>query len=846
LKLLGETVNNLTIKLRLAIVIGFLSVLLATIGAYGLWSMSRSNEGLRTVFEDRLIPAGQLGEVNILTAENLRQVHLMLMHDPRLPESKLHDHPLSMHTDKMAEITKKNNKLLEGYSATYLTHEEKNLFADYQAKRKVYQAARTRTIELIKAGNFAEANAVLVKETGPTFVLNKEAVEKLLLLQIEVGREEHEKAEASYDTTRIVSISMILLGIALSVWMGFMLIRGIGRGLRSAMDVAGKIAAGDLSSQIIITSHDETGKLLEAMQTMQSNLTKIVAEIKNIVEAAAVHGDFSVKMDMNGKAGYTKELSDLLNQLSDVTGSGLNDITRVAQALANGDLSQKITKDYPGLFGKAAQGVNGTVKALNEIVSDIQFIALSAGQGDFSTKLEMSGKQGYTKTLSELLNQLSEVTDTGLRDIMRVANSLAAGDLTQSMTKDYPGLFGQTKDGVNATVENLKKLVDEIKVSVDSIGTASKEIASGNIDLSQRTEEQASSLEETAASMEELTSTVKQNADNAKQANQLAHTASTVAKKGGTVVKEVVGTMSSINESSRKIVDIISVIDGIAFQTNILALNAAVEAARAGEQGRGFAVVAAEVRNLAQRSASAAKEIKTLIDDSVHKVEVGTQLVDDAGKTMEEIVNAIKRVTDIMSEISTASSEQSQGIEQVNQAITQMDEVTQQNAALVEEAAAAAESLEEEAQSLTKSVSAFKVSSGGKSVGKPVAFLEAKSKTGASLFDDAIAAHIKWKLRLGQFIDGTSTEKLDRATVCKDNLCTLGKWIYGDGQKHKNADNYEDLLFKHANFHRCAGEVVAKVELHDKTGAKSILAGEFAVLAKETVTAIMNLKKEIE
>jgi len=239
--------------------------------------------------------------------------------------------------------------------------------------------------------------------------------------------------------------------------------------------------------------------------------------------------------------------------------------------------------------------------------------------------------------------------------------------------------------------------------------------------LSQRTEEQASSLEETASSMEELTSTVKQNADNAKQANQLAIGASDVAGKGGAVVNQVVGTMSSINESSRKIVDIISVIDGIAFQTNILALNAAVEAARAGEQGRGFAVVAAEVRNLAQRSASAAKEIKALIGDSVSKVEDGSKLVDKAGKTMQQVVDSVKRVTDIMSEITAASQEQSAGIEQVNQAITQMDEVTQQNAALVEEAAASAESMREQANELFSAVGVFKLEGAKKSVKSAVA-----------------------------------------------------------------------------------------------------------------------------
>jgi methyl-accepting chemotaxis protein len=296
-----------------------------------------------------------------------------------------------------------------------------------------------------------------------------------------------------------------------------------------------------------------------------------------------------------------------------------------------------------------------------------------------------------------------------LNEAVNVAQRVAAGDLTTVVdvkTTDETGILLQALKDMNAS---LVRIVGEVRGGTESISSASKQIASGNADLSQRTEEQASSLEETASSMEELTSTVKQNADNAKQANQLAAGASSVAVKGGEVVGQVVNTMTSINESSKKIVDIISVIDGIAFQTNILALNAAVEAARAGEQGRGFAVVASEVRSLAQRSAAAAKEIKDLITDSVNKVEDGTRLVDEAGKTMDEIVSSVKRVTDIMAEISAASQEQSSGIEQVNQAVVQMDEVTQQNAALVEEAAAAAESLQEQAQSLTQAVAVFKI-----------------------------------------------------------------------------------------------------------------------------------------
>jgi methyl-accepting chemotaxis protein len=296
-----------------------------------------------------------------------------------------------------------------------------------------------------------------------------------------------------------------------------------------------------------------------------------------------------------------------------------------------------------------------------------------------------------------------------LRAAVDLAKRVALGDLTAKVDARSKDEIGELMRALKDMNDALVRIVGEVRNGTDTIATASAQIASGNMDLSSRTEQQASSLEETASSMEELTSTVKQNADNARQANTLAESASEVASKGGDVVAQVVGTMGSINESAKKIVDIIGVIDGIAFQTNILALNAAVEAARAGEQGRGFAVVASEVRNLAQRSAAAAKEIKTLIGDSVEKVETGAKLVDQAGTTMEEIVTSVRRVTDIIGEISAASDEQRAGIEQVNQAISQMDQVTQQNASLVEEAAAAAEAMQDQSKNLAQVVSVFKL-----------------------------------------------------------------------------------------------------------------------------------------
>ncbi len=378
----------------------------------------------------------------------------------------------------------------------------------------------------------------------------------------------------------------------------------------------------------------------------------------------------------------------------------------------------RVDDDTGGRVGTVVEWRDRYVE--RRIESEVGGLTSAAAAGDFSGRLALDDKEGFFRKLSEDLNGLLARCEASLGEISTTLAGVAQGDLTCRVEGDYQGLLAKLRDSTNTTIDRLSSIVGGIQASAESIDAAAKEIASGNQDLSQRTEEQAASLEETAASMEELTATVRQNSDNAKQANVLAGSAGEAAQRGGSVVAQVVETMRAIAASSRRMDEIIGVIDGIAFQTNILALNAAVEAARAGEQGRGFAVVASEVRALAQRSAAAAKEIKGLIQDSSGKVSEGNVLVAKAGSTMEEIVGAVRRVTDIMGEISAASVEQTSGIGQVSDTVTQMDQTTQQNAALVEEASAAARALEEQARGLLEAVAVFKVDAGTRRALRPV------------------------------------------------------------------------------------------------------------------------------
>jgi methyl-accepting chemotaxis protein len=488
---------------------------------------------------------------------------------------------------------------------------------------------------------------------------------------------------------------------------GLLLKRLVGQPLTESVRTVEQLAAGRFDIHIDTRREDEMGRLNQALLGMREALLGFMREQTEMIRGHDA-GALDLRIDASRYAGAFGTLAEGVNRLAAQHIATSEAIVEVVQAYARGDLNPRMP-ELPGDKRQITEAVEGVRNNLLAIRDEILMLSRGAAAGEFQLRGDAQRFEFAFAEMVEALNRLMGNADAGLMRTCEMLGAIAEGDLSGSLARDASGRFGELQESTNSTVLRLRAMVAEIQSAVRAINSAAAEIASGNSDLSARTEQQAAALEETAASMEELTSTVRANADNARTANQLAIGAADIADRGGAVVREVVSTMGEINAQSRKIEDIIGVIDGIAFQTNILALNAAVEAARAGEQGRGFAVVAGEVRTLAQRSAAAAREIKSLISETVSKVSSGSRLVDSAGATMAEILDAVKRVTHIMGEISAASAEQTRGIEQVNATVTHMDETTQQNSALVEEATAAARSMEEQAELLAQNVARFRL-----------------------------------------------------------------------------------------------------------------------------------------
>lgn len=739
---LSHWLKSRTIAQRIFAICGLVTAGMLLVGLLGLASVGTSDDRLQTVYADRVVPLKQLKEVADAYAVSIVDLSHKTRDGAESFESAL---------VKVEQAQSLIADRWKAYTATFLTDDEKTLVAQAAGLMQQGDKVTSQLKEILRSKDKTALAIFAAKDLYPAIDPISDKLAELVNLQLSVAQSEVEQAHADAVTFRIKFGALLAAFAALAAAFSLGLVRSIRQPICEAVAFFKRLAEGRSDAQLNFSRRDELLAIADVARSMQIMTGYDLAEARQLAAEGArirmaldgagtamtISNESNVLIYMNDAARHLwTEMAPAMRQrvpgfsLETMMQHSLVDFfddeevkaayraqltaPRTLEVAMCGHILQVTAtpvRDRQGNYlGRASQWIDRTIEVAVE--NEVAGIVSSAARGDFTRRVASDGKEGFFLRLAGDLNMLMKTSQLGLEEVAGVLSAVADGDLTQRIRGEYEGTFGQLKEDVHRTVDRLQEIVGQITQATDTINTAAKEIASGNQDLSARTEEQASSLEETASSMEQLTSTVKHNADNARAANELADSAQQVAEQGGAVVAQVVSTMTAIHQSSSRIADIIGVIDGIAFQTNILALNAAVEAARAGDQGRGFAVVATEVRNLAQRSAAAAREIKGLISDSVSKVEAGDRQVAQAGRTMNEVVGSIKRVARIMTEISNASGEQSSGIEQVSLAVSQMDEVTQQNAALVEQAAAAAESLEEQAQVLADAVSVFKVHAG--------------------------------------------------------------------------------------------------------------------------------------
>jgi len=641
--------------------------------------------------------------------------------------------------------------------AAYLNHEVMNYLSETQRDFIQEKLSKGDTIEaanrLRETIYTTQAQGKELPKVDPEYGFKIQTDKINLIKQVadqlaqELENQARRQSQQALQTFIAILITMIVITALAVIWF-MVILQSSTRRMEKVVNFASAIASGKLDNEIEATQQDEIGRLLRTLVIMQSQLRERLETDKQIAEEALrinkaldnattnilitdeeyqiiYLNETAKRLFQSEEANIRKDIPNF--KASRVLGSNVDFFhknsahqrqllghlkhSRHARIVVGGlTLDHVITpvvSSEEERLGVVIEFNNRSVEVATE--QEINNVIQAASQGDFKQRINLADKNGFLHTASEGINQIMEFNQRAVEDIRLILAALAQGDLTKQIKNEYFGVFDQLKNDSNTTILKLTEVMVSILATAEALNQVAEEISQGNLSLSQRTEQQAASLEETAASMEEMTGTVQQNAENAKQATQLAFSARELAERGGEVVGSGIAAMAEISRSSQRITDIIGVIDEIAFQTNLLALNAAVEAARAGEQGRGFAVVAQEVRNLAQRSAAAAKEIKELIKDSVVKVEEGTKLTNKSGETLKEIVLAVKKVSDIIADIAGASQEQSAGIQQVNTAIAQMEEMTQRNAVLVEEGTTASSLMKDHAQSLKRQVAFFNV-----------------------------------------------------------------------------------------------------------------------------------------
>ncbi|EKT4106013.1 TPA: methyl-accepting chemotaxis protein [Stenotrophomonas maltophilia] len=695
--------RNVRVAWRLGLGFGLLLLLVAAVVATGATASVVQKRAMQQVVDVSVAKVRLLSQM--LDANNQMMVvrREMLI---RQGDDRDHDE------QRIADLVKRYEASWTAYQALPSDAEGKAIAETIAAKRAIARPLNKQTSELMEQGDYPGAVALTL---GP---VQEAANGWNKALSDGVDFEEKESREAAAEAIRLGERSLLQLlvlgGVALLVGIGasVMIGRSLTGPLARAVNLAERLSRGQLDQEFRLGGRDELTQLGEAMASVRQSVQAAIGAQLQMAEQHEA-GAIRYRMDASAFPGDFGRMVQATNSLVESHVQVELLMAEVMQRYAIGDLSRDLP-DYPGEKGTLTRTLAAVKQSLMAINAQIDALARAARAGDFSMRGDAAAFQFQFKAMVEHLNGMMASSQASIADVSDVLRAISHGDLTARMDGEYDGVFARMRDDANTTTAQLTGIVRGIQVVADSINNAAQELAAGNNDLSRRTEQQAANLEEAAASMEELTSTVRQNAELARQADSEAHAAGAAVRETEQAMAQMASVMGEIDQSSARISEISTVIDGIAFQTNILALNAAVEAARAGEQGRGFAVVASEVRTLAQRAGVAAKEIKELIEDAAAKVKSGLAVTVESEAAIARVAQASSRTTQLMSDIAAASKEQAAGIEQVNQVVVQMDQVTQQNAALVEEATAASRALEEQAHALTTSVAVFKVEQGAR------------------------------------------------------------------------------------------------------------------------------------
>ena len=690
--------RNVRVAWRLGLGFGLLLLLVAAVVATGATASVVQKRAMQQVVDVSVAKVRLLSQM--LDANNQMMVvrREMLI---RQGEDRGHDE------QRIADLVKRYEASWTAYQALPSNADGKAIAETIAAKRAIARPLNKQTSELMEQGDYPGAVALTL---GP---VQEAANGWNKALSDGVDFEEKESRDAAAEAIRLGERSLLQLlvlgGVALLAGIGasVMIGRSLTGPLARAVNLAERLSKGQLDQEFRLGGRDELTQLGEAMASVRQSVQAAIGAQLQMAEQHEA-GAIRYRMDVTAFPGDFGRMVQATNSLVESHVQVELLMAEVMQRYAIGDLSRDLP-DYPGEKGTLTRTLAAVKQSLMAINAQIDELARAARAGDFSMRGDAAAFQYQFKAMVEHLNGMMASSQASIADVSDVLRAISHGDLTARMDGEYDGVFARMRDDANTTTAQLTGIVQGIQVAADSINNAAQELAAGNNDLSRRTEQQAANLEEAAASMEELTSTVRQNAELARQADSEAHAAGAAVRETEQAMAQMASVMGEIDQSSARISEISTVIDGIAFQTNILALNAAVEAARAGEQGRGFAVVASAVRPRAPRAGVAAQEIKELLADAAAKVKSGLAVTVDSEAAIARVAQASSRTTQLMSDIAAASKEQAAGIEQVNQVVVQMDQVTQQNAALVEEATAASRALEEQAHALTTSVSVFKV-----------------------------------------------------------------------------------------------------------------------------------------